>query len=120
MTSFNVLSPLDRAAAEPGLQPALEANQDTLSPNRNLAPLSARLDALGRLEVGGCGLSELGRRYGTPLYVLDEDTLRASCRAYRDALALPLPPGPSLALYASKSQQQPGTQCSSGLGRPGT
>jgi len=41
MTSFNVLSPLDRAAAEPGLQPALEANQDTLSPNRNLAP-SAR------------------------------------------------------------------------------
>jgi len=102
MTSFNVLSPLDRAAAEPGLQPALEANQDTLSPNRNLAPLSARLDALGRLEVGGCGLSELGRRYGTPLYVLDEDTLRASCRAYRDALALHYP-GPSLALYASKA-----------------
>jgi len=119
MTSFNVLSPLDRAAAEPGLQPALEANQDTLSPNRNLAPLSARLDALGRLEVGGCGLSELGRRYGTPLYVLDEDTLRASCRAYRDALALHYPrtfPG-ALCL---QGQQQPRAQCPGGLGRPGS
>ena len=41
-------------------------------------------------------------RYGTPLYVLDEDTLRASCRAYREALAAHYP-GPSLALYASKA-----------------
>jgi diaminopimelate decarboxylase len=52
--------------------------------------------------VGGCTLSELARTYGTPLYVLDEATLRASCRAYREALRRHYP-GPSLALYASKA-----------------
>jgi diaminopimelate decarboxylase len=52
--------------------------------------------------VGGCTLSELARTYGTPLYVLDEATLRASCRAYREALQRHYP-GPSLALYASKA-----------------
>jgi diaminopimelate decarboxylase len=79
-------------------EPAL----DRASPNRNLTPISTRIDALGRLEVGGCALSDLARSFGTPLYVLDEDTLRASCRAYREALALHYP-GPSLALYASKA-----------------
>jgi hypothetical protein len=56
----------------------------------------------GTLVVGGCQLSELAQRYGTPLYVLDEATLRANCRAYRQALEQ-FYPGPSLALYASKA-----------------
>jgi diaminopimelate decarboxylase len=47
-------------------------------------------------------LSELAQTYGTPLYVIDEATVRAACRAYRDALAAAYP-GPSLALYASKA-----------------
>jgi diaminopimelate decarboxylase len=72
------------------------------SPNRNLAPITTRLDQRGRLVVGGCLLSDLAQRFGTPLYVLDEDTVRAACRAYRDALAAAYP-GPSLALYASKA-----------------
>ena len=75
---------------------------DLASPNRNLAPLSSALDGEGRLQVGGCTLSELARTYGTPLYVLDEATLRAGCRAYREALQRHYP-GPSLALYASKA-----------------
>jgi len=75
---------------------------DLASPNRNLAPLSSALDGEGQLQVGGCTLSELARTYGTPLYVLDEATLRASCRAYREALQRHYP-GPSLALYASKA-----------------
>ncbi|MFO0105280.1 MAG: diaminopimelate decarboxylase, partial [Cyanobium sp.] len=79
-----------------------EASVDLASPNRNLAPLSSALDGEGRLQVGGCTLSELARTYGTPLYVLDEATLRASCRAYREALERHYP-GPSLALYASKA-----------------
>ncbi|MFM7674135.1 MAG: diaminopimelate decarboxylase [Synechococcus sp.] len=79
-----------------------EENGDLASPNRNLAPISAALDPEGRLVVGGCGLSELARTYGTPLYVLDEATLRATCRAYREALAAHYP-GPALALYASKA-----------------
>ncbi len=79
-----------------------EASVDLASPNRNLAPISAALDGEGRLQVGGCTLSDLARTYGTPLYVLDEASLRASCRAYRDALQRHYP-GPSLALYASKA-----------------
>ncbi len=79
-----------------------EASVDLASPNRNLAPISSTLDGEGRLQVGGCSLSELARTYGTPLYVLDEATLRASCRAYREALQRHYP-GPSLALYASKA-----------------
>jgi len=52
--------------------------------------------------VGGCLLSELAHRFGTPLYVLDELSLRSSCRAYREALDRHYP-GPALALYASKA-----------------
>ena len=85
-----------------GSQRPFEASVDLASPNRNLAPLSSALDCEGRLQVGGCTLSELARTYGTPLYVLDEATLRASCRAYREALQRHYP-GPSLALYASKA-----------------
>jgi diaminopimelate decarboxylase len=85
-----------------GSQRPFEASVDLASPNRNLAPLSSALDREGRLQVGGCTLSELARTYGTPLYVLDEATLRASCRAYREALQRHYP-GPSLALYASKA-----------------
>lgn len=81
---------------------AFEPGADLASPNRNLAPITARLDGHGRLTVGGCALSDLARSYGTPLYVLDEATLRATCRAYREALARHYP-GPALAIYASKA-----------------
>ena len=94
-----VLSP---AQAAPAVDRPFEPNADPHSPNRNLAPISARLDARGRLEVGGIALSDLAQRYGTPLYLLDEATLRATCRAYREALER-FYPGPSLALYASKA-----------------
>ena len=79
-----------------------EVDQDLSSPNRNLTPLTTRLDEQGRLSLGDCTLSDLARRYGTPLYVLDETTLRATCRAYREALARHYP-GEALALYASKA-----------------
>lgn len=79
-----------------------ESGCDPQSPNRNLAPVSAGLDQQGRLEVGGCRLSDLAERYGTPLYVLDEATVRAACRAYREALSEHYP-GDSLAVYASKA-----------------
>ena len=79
-----------------------EAERDTGSPNRNLAPITTALDREDRLVIGGCLLSELAQRYGTPLYVLDEDTVRATCRAYRDALQQHYP-GTSLPVYASKA-----------------
>ena len=83
-------------------QRPFEANRDLQSPNRNLTPLTTCLDDNDRLSVGGCGLSDLAQRYGTPLYVLDETTLRATCRAYREALKRHYP-GPSLPVYASKA-----------------
>ena len=58
-----------------------EASRDPLSPNRNLAPVTTELDDQGRLQIGGCRLSDLAARYGTPLYVLDEEGIRSACRA---------------------------------------
>ena len=89
------------AGAAPEERP-FEADVDAASPNRNLAPITASLDREGCLVVGGCRLDQLARTYGTPLYVLDEATLRATCRAYRQALEA-FYPGPSLAVYASKA-----------------
>ncbi len=88
--------------ASGSVQHLFEPHRDASSPNRNLAPITAEIDADGRLQVGGCGLSTLARTYGTPLYVLDEASLRATCRAYRQALEVHYP-GASLALYASKA-----------------
>ena len=87
--------------SSPRLRP-YEEDVDGQSPNRNLAPLSAEVDGEGQLWVGGCRLADLAAHYGTPLYVLDEATLRAGCRAYRHALTHHYP-GESLVLYASKA-----------------
>ncbi len=101
-TGGDGLDPAALVDAQPLPGRPFEADCDSLSPNRNLAPLTTRLDGEDRLMVGGCRLSDLARIYGTPLYVLDEASLRAACRAYRQALET-VYPGPSLALYASKA-----------------
>lgn len=44
-----------------------------------------RINDLGRLEIGGCDTVELARRFGTPLYIIDEAAFRGACRAYRQA-----------------------------------
>ncbi len=44
-----------------------------------------RINAQGRLEIGGCDTVELARQFGTPLYVLDEAEFRGRARAYRQA-----------------------------------
>jgi diaminopimelate decarboxylase len=45
-------------------------------------PQGSRLNAHGRLEVGGCDVIELAREFGTPAYVVAEDDLRARARAF--------------------------------------
>jgi diaminopimelate decarboxylase len=70
-------------------------------PDSRLWPDSASVSAGGRLTIGGCDTVELARAYGTPLYLLDEATFRASCRAYRAALAQDYPG--AKAHYASKA-----------------
>ncbi|HEY8393804.1 MAG TPA: diaminopimelate decarboxylase, partial [Thermaerobacter sp.] len=40
----------------------------------------------GHLVIGGVDAMDLVERFGTPLYVLDEQAVRARCRAYRTAM----------------------------------
>ncbi len=42
------------------------------------------INEAGHLTVGGCDTVELAKEFGTPLYVLDEQYIRDTCRAYRN------------------------------------
>lgn len=55
------------------------------STNQNLKPITTRINQAGNLEIGGCDLVELTEKYGTPLYVLDEETIRTICHDYKKA-----------------------------------
>jgi diaminopimelate decarboxylase len=44
-----------------------------------------RINAEGRLEIGGCDAARLAAEFGTPLYVMDEAAIRANCRNYKAA-----------------------------------
>ncbi|BCJ85807.1 diaminopimelate decarboxylase [Effusibacillus dendaii] len=46
---------------------------------------TSRINEKGHLEIGGCDTTELAEKYGTPLYVYDEQLIRETCRAYKDA-----------------------------------
>ena len=72
------------------------------SPNKNIVPVTTTINSDNRLFIGGCSLEDLVKKYDSPLYVLDEITLRNSCRAYKKALEKYYP-GPSLPIYASKA-----------------
>lgn len=72
------------------------------SPNQNLLPLSVHVSDDDHLIVGGCDVPQLIKQFGSPLYILDEATLRAACQQYRDSMAQHYP-GKSLVIYASKA-----------------
>ncbi len=99
-------TPSSRSGAQSGADyvRSADANADSgpRSPNQSLLPLSARVNEHDHLEVGGCDVKALVEQYGSPLYILDEDTLRAACQQYRDALQAHYA-GASLAIYASKA-----------------
>jgi len=64
---------------------------------RYLLPDTAVVGADGRLSVGGVDLVQLAEEHGTPLFVYDEDHLRARCREAVAAF------GPGNVAYASKA-----------------
>jgi diaminopimelate decarboxylase len=68
----------------------------TKTPLMELFPDSATI-ADGELVLGGVGVSELARTFGTPLVAYDEATIRAQAGAYRDAA-----PG-ALVVYGTKA-----------------
>lgn len=72
------------------------------SPNQQLLPLTAKVNANDHLEIGGCDVPTLVQQFGSPLYILDEATLRSACRQYREAFK-EFYPGESQVIYASKA-----------------
>lgn len=73
-----------------------------VSPNQCLLPLGATVNEKDHLVVGGCDVVELVEEYGSPLYILDERTLRTACRQYKQSFEKHYP-GESLIVYASKA-----------------
>lgn len=57
------------------------------STNQSLKPLTTKINSAGNIEIGGCDLTALAENYGTPLYVLDEHTVRSICNDYKKAFS---------------------------------
>lgn len=77
------------------------------APNTSVKPVTYNVDEQNHPTVGGISLVELAHTYGTPLYVLDEATIRASARAYCDTLKAAYP-AESLPMYACKANMSLG------------
>lgn len=61
-----------------------------------------KINADGRLEIGGADAVELAQRFGTPLYVFDEAHIRKMMKAYKSVIE-DFYGGNGLVLYASKA-----------------
>lgn len=72
----------------------------------DIFPDTTQVSTADRLEIGGCELVALAQRYGTPLYVYDEATVRSRARSLGDALAASYP-GPRRVAYAAKAYCAP-------------
>ena len=79
------------------LPPALEAG--------DIFPDTARARGV-HLEIGGCDVTELAQRFGTPLYVYDEATVTARAGSFRGTLASSYP-GRSAVCFAAKAYCAP-------------
>jgi len=64
-------------------------------------PDTAKINGSGHLEIGGCDVIDLAREFGTPLYVMDEATLRDRCRQYLKSFRTHYPN--SEIIFASKA-----------------
>ena len=61
-----------------------------------------KINSKGHLEIGGCDAVALAEKFGTPLYVFDEDYIRRMMSVYRDTIESEYG-GNGLVLYASKA-----------------
>lgn len=75
--------------------------EGALAALRHVLPDTAAVGPNGHLLIGGCDLADLAAQFGTPLYLYDEATVRARCRAFRAALAAVVPEGH--VAYAAKA-----------------
>lgn len=59
----------------------------TNSTNQFIKPKTTKINERGNIEIGGCDTVDLVQEYGTPLYVIDEETLRGVCKDYKQAFS---------------------------------
>jgi diaminopimelate decarboxylase len=71
------------------------------APELALFPLTAGVNNLDHLLIGGCDVVDLAKEFGTPLYLFDEFTLRRKCREFKDEFCKYYPD--TLVIYASKA-----------------
>ncbi|MBU0686496.1 MAG: diaminopimelate decarboxylase [Candidatus Margulisbacteria bacterium] len=64
-------------------------------------PATAKITKEGIIEIGGVSVEVLAEKFGTPLYVMDEQTIRQKCREYRLAFQNKYPN--TSFIYASKA-----------------
>jgi len=72
-----------------------------LSDRLSLFPKTAEINAEGHLVIGGCDTVELVHTFGTPLYIFDEQTLRAKCDEFCHEFKQRYPN--TLVIYACKA-----------------
>jgi diaminopimelate decarboxylase len=78
-----------------------DTQEATITDIVGLFPPGSSVDPDGELVVGGCRLADLAGRWGTPLYVVAEQAVRAQVRRYRQALEAHWPD--SRMVFASKA-----------------
>ena len=66
-----------------------------------LFPAGTKVKRSGHLEIGGCDTVDLAARFGTPLYIYDENTLRSQAAAFKNEFNKRYPD--ILVLYACKA-----------------
>ncbi len=66
-----------------------------------IKPISYHSDANGKVKIGGVFIADLVQQFGSPLYILCYETIKARAQAYREAFKKFY--GDSLVIYASKA-----------------
>ena len=61
-----------------------------------------KINEKGHLEIGGADCVDLAQKFGTPIYLFDEEYIRRMMRVYRDAIEKKYD-GNGMVLYASKA-----------------
>ncbi len=72
----------------------------------DLFPETTRVTTGNTLAIGGCDLTDLADRFGTPLYIYDAQTILGRAGAFREALAASYP-GRATVCYAAKAYVAP-------------
>ena len=85
--STRLVVPVSAAPDRPLVPEWLAVPDDANALVDEVWPASAQRDEHGELRLAGVAVSNLRERFGTPLYVLDEDAVRARAREVREAFA---------------------------------